>query len=245
MPSAAPSDEPAVLYRKDGSGRVAIVTLNRPRVLNAYNVAMRDALHEALLAVRDDPDVRVVLLEGSGRAFSTGGDLTEFGSAPSPLGARDVRWRRDVWGLLWSLAPITVAAVHGLAVGGGFEMAMLCDQCWASSNARFALPETGLAMIPGVAGTQTLPRLLGVGRALDIVLTGRRLGAREALRLGLVARVLPPHGFARRALREATALAALRPELASRLKRGVKEGLDRPLAEGLELERRLAGTEQP
>jgi enoyl-CoA hydratase/carnithine racemase len=235
-----PVAAPAVLYRKEASGRVAVVTLNRPRLLNAYDVAMRDALHEALLAVRDDPEVRVVSILGRGRAFSTGGDLHEFGTAPSPVGARQVRWRRDVWGLLWSLPQITVAAVHGLAVGGGFEMALLCDLCWAAPGATFALPETGLGMIPGVAGTQTLPRLIGLGRALDLVLTGRRLDAREALSLGLVARLLPRRGFARRVAREATNLAALDPRLAAAVKRCVKEGLDAPLAGGLGLERRLA-----
>jgi enoyl-CoA hydratase/carnithine racemase len=238
---ASTNDEPAVLYRKDSSGRVAIVTLNRPRVLNAYNVAMRDALHEALGAVRDDPEVRVLLLEGGGRAFSTGGDLAEFGTAPSPVGARQARWRRDVWGLLWSLPQITVAAVHGLAVGGGFEMAMLCDQCWAASDARFALPETGLGMIPGVAGTQTLPRLVGLGRGIEAVLGGRWFEAPEALELGIVARLWPRRGFRQRALREAAVLAALDPEVVARLKRCVRDGLDRSLAAGLELERRLAG----
>jgi enoyl-CoA hydratase len=232
--------DPAILYRKNANGRVAVVTLNRPRVLNAYNVEMRDALHEALLAVRDDPEVRVMVLAGSGRAFSTGGDLAEFGTAPSPVGAREARWHRDVWGLLWSLPQLSVAAVHGLAVGGGFEMAMLCDQCWASAAARFRLPETGLGMMPGVAGTQTLPRLLGVGRALDLVLTGRWLAAQEALRLGLVARLYPRRGFAQRVERDAATWAALDPEVVARLKRSVREGSDLPLAEGLELEGRLA-----
>jgi enoyl-CoA hydratase len=240
MASAATTGGPAVLYRKEASGRVGVVTLNRPHVLNAYDVAMRDALHEALEAVRDDPEVRVLLLEGSGRAFSTGGDLAEFGTAPSPVVARQTRWRRDVWGTLWSLPQITVAAVHGLAVGGGFEMAMLCDQCWAAAGARFSLPETGLGMIPGVAGTQTLPRLVGLGRATDIVLTGRWLDARQAAELGLVARVWPRHGFPRRVLREATRLAELDADVVRRLKRCVIEGLDLALADGIDLERRLA-----
>ena len=119
---------------------------------------MRDALFEALHAVRDDPDVRAMVLRGNGPAFSTGGDVAEFGSAPSPVTARDVRWRRDVWGLLHTLSKPTIAAVHGYAVGGGFEMALLCDLCIAADDARFCYPETGLAMIPGVAGTQTTPR---------------------------------------------------------------------------------------
>src|SRR5262245_28533221 len=118
---------PAVLYDKHDS--IAIVSLNRPEVLNAYNVAMRDALFETLQAVRDDSDVRVMILRGNGPAFCTGGDVREFGSAPSPVMARETRWRRDVWGLLRALPKPTIAAVHGYAVGGGFEMALLCDFC--------------------------------------------------------------------------------------------------------------------
>ena len=102
---------PAVLYEKDGS--VAVVSLNRPDMLNAYNVEMRDDLHEILRAVRDDPEVRVMILRGEGPAFSTGGDVSEFGSAPSPARAREVRWQRDNWGLLLHLPQPTIAAVHG------------------------------------------------------------------------------------------------------------------------------------
>lgn len=230
----------AVLYEKDGGGAVAVVTLNRPHVLNAYDTAMRDALHEVLSAVRDDPEVRVMILCGAGRAFSTGGDLGEFGTAPAPWAAREVRWRRDVWGLLASLPKLTIAAVHGLAVGGGFEMAMLCDRCLVAEATRFALPETGLGMIPGVAGTQSLSRLLGAGRALDLVLGGRWLTAREAKTLGLAARVVARGRLLSTALREARRFARMDPRLIARLKRAVREGAERSLAEGLALERRLA-----
>jgi enoyl-CoA hydratase/carnithine racemase len=231
---------PAVLYEKDASGRVAVVTLNRPHVLNAYDTEMRDGLHEALSAVRDDPEVRVMILRGAGRAFSTGGDVNEFGTAPSPCGAREIRWRRDVWGVLWGLPKLTLAAVHGLAVGGGFEMAMLCDRSIAATGTRFSLPETGLGMIPGVAGTQTLARLLGAGRAMDLVLSGRWLTAREAMRLGLVARTVPERRLLPAVLAEARRFARLDPPLVVRLKRAIHEGADRSLAEGLALERRLA-----
>ncbi len=227
----------AVLYDKDGA--VGIVSLNRPEVLNAYNVAMRDALFEALQAVRDDSEVRAMVLRGNGPAFSTGGDVTEFGTAPSPVAARDVRWRRDVWGVLRTLPKPAIAAVHGYAVGGGFEMALLCDLCIAAGDARFCYPETGLAMIPGVAGTQTVPRALGVGRALDLVLTGRWLTAAEALRLGLVARVVAPVRLRTAAVDLARRLCEMPPALVARTKRAVNEGLDLSLAEGLALERRI------
>jgi enoyl-CoA hydratase/carnithine racemase len=228
---------PAVLYEKHQDGRVAVVSLNRPEVLNAYDVEMRDALYETLLAVRDDPEVRVMLLRGNGRAFCTGGDLREFGSAPSPVVARQTRWRRDVWGTLWSLPKLTIAAVHGSVVGGGFEMALLCDQCFASTEARFSLPETGLGMIPGVAGTQTLPRTIGVARAMRLVLAGSSLTALEARRLGIVNRILPSVRFRASALSEARRLARLSPRLVSALKRTVARGLDLPLEQGLRLER--------
>jgi enoyl-CoA hydratase/carnithine racemase len=236
-PVQARRSAPAVIYEK--AGPVAVVSLNRPEVLNAYNVAMRDALFEAMQAVRDDPDVRVLVLRGNGAAFSTGGDVSEFGTAPSPVAARDIRWRRDVWGLLRTLPKPAIAAVHGYAVGGGFEMALLCDLCVAAADARFCYPETGLAMIPGVAGTQTTPRLLGRGRGLDLVLTGRWLNAAEALKLGIVARIVEPTGLRDAAVDLARRLCELPPALTARAKRAVNEGLDLSLADGLALEKRL------
>ncbi len=228
---------PAVLFEKEGS--VGIVSLNRPNVLNAYNLAMRDGLFEALQAVRDDPEVRALVLRGNGPAFCTGGDVSEFGTAPSPVIARDVRWRRDVWGLLRSLPKPAIAAVHGYVVGGGFEMALLCDICVAAEDATFSYPETALAMIPGVAGTQSTPRLLGTGRALDLVLTGRRLTARAAARLGVVARVVPRSILVRTAIDLARRLCDLPPALVARAKRAVNDGLDVCLADALALEKRL------
>src|SRR5579864_1662875 len=177
--------------RFDKRGGIAWITLNRPRQLNAYNVAMRDDLFTALSAVHDDPEVRAMVLSGAGPAFSTGGDVSEFGSAPSPTVARWVRFRRDVWGRLRALPVPSIAAVHGYAVGGGLEMLLLCDIAIATAGASFCLPETGLGMIPGVAGTQTAARRLGVGRALDLCLTGRWIDAKEALAIGLVAEVVP------------------------------------------------------
>lgn len=234
------TDSPAVLYDKDGA--VAIISLNRPEVLNAYNVAMRDALFDALRAAADDPEIRAVILRGNGPAFCTGGDVSEFGTAPSPTAARDVRWRRDVWGLLRALPKPVIAVVHGYVVGGGFEMALLCDLCIAAEDARFAYPETGLGMIPGVAGTQTTPRALGVGRALDLILTGRWLTAHEAQRLGIVTYVMALEARGA-AVDVARRLCELPPTLVARAKRAVNDGLDMSLADGLALEKRLSGAE--
>jgi enoyl-CoA hydratase/carnithine racemase len=234
----AASRLPAVLYEKrDG---IAWVTLNRPERLNAYNVEMRDSLFEVLSAIYDDPDVRAMVLTGAGNSFSTGGDVSEFGQAPSPTAARWIRFRRDVWGRLRNLPVPTIAAVHGFTVGGGLEMALLCDIAIAASDARFCLPETGLGMIPGVAGTQTAARRLKFGWALDLCITGRWIDARQALILGLVVKVVGRRMLHRAARQWALALSRLPREQTALVKLAVWEGLNGSLTDGLGLERRLA-----
>ena len=219
---------------------IAWVTLNRPYQLNAYNVRMRDDLHQVLLAVYDDPEVRAMVLAGAGRAFSTGGDVSEFGTAPSPIVARWVRFRRDVWGLLRGLPIPTVAAVHGFTVGGGLEMALLCDVIVAADDTRICLPETGLGMIPGVAGTQTVSRRAGLAHALDFCLTGRWIDANEALRIGLVAELVPIAALERAAQATARRLSRLPRASIAMAKAAVWGGLDLPLHAALDLEQRLA-----
>jgi len=235
MPSG---DSRAVLYERRGA--VAWVTLNRPAELNAYNIAMRDGLFEAIGAIHDDAEVRAMVLRGAGPAFSVGGDLTEFGTAPSPIVARWVRFRRDVWGMIRTLPIPTIAAIHGYTVGGGLEMALLCDVAIAADDTRIRLPETGAGMIPGVAGTQTAARRIGLGRALDLCLTGRWIDAQAALLVGLVAEVVPVIQLDRRALKMARALGRLPRERAALLKLAVWGGLDLPIGAGLDLERQLA-----
>lgn len=228
----------AVLYEKrDG---IAWVTLNRPTKFNAYNVEMRDALYETLSAIHEDPEVRAMVLRGAGPAFSTGGDVSEFGQAPSPIAARWIRFRRDVWGRLKSLPIPTIAAVHGFTVGGGMEMALLCDVAIAADDARFCLPETGLGMVPGVAGTQTAPRRLKPGWALDLCITGRWIDAPTALFVGLVAKVVPRPTLDRVAYGCADTMSRTPRAAAAIAKLAVWEGLDGTLAQGLELESRLA-----
>jgi enoyl-CoA hydratase/carnithine racemase len=230
---------PYATVRYEKVGAIAIVTLDRPERLNAYDVAMRDDLFAVLGAVDVDPEVRALVLRGAGRAFSTGGDLAEFGSAPSPVVARAVRFQRDVWGRLLAVRAATVAAVHGWAAGGGMEMALLCDVRIAATDARFALPETGLGMIPGVAGTQTLPRAIGLARALDVTLTGRALDALAAARMGLVHRIVPPGLLDAAARALARRLARLEPTLVAGVRRCVRAAFDTAMADGVALERRV------
>ena len=236
--AARSASAPAVLYEKrDG---IAWVTLNRPDRLNAYNVAMRDTFFAILSAIHNDPEVRAMVLRGAGAAFSTGGDVSEFGQAPSPIAARWIRFRRDVWGRLRTLAIPTVAAVHGFTVGGGMEMALLCDVVIAADDSRFCLPETGLGMVPGVAGTQTAPRRLKPGWALDLCITGRWIDAHQALFVGLVAEVVPRKVLDRTAYRYARMMSRNPHDHTAIAKLAVWEGLNCALPQGLELESRLA-----
>ena len=227
-----------LIYDKEGA--VAHISLDRPAALNAYNVQMRDDFHEALRAVSDDPDVRALLITGEGRAFCAGADLTEFGTSPSLVVARQVRWQRDVWGQMIDLEIPVVAAVHGYCIGSGLEIALLCDLRLAADDTVFAMPEVRLGMIPAAGGTQTLPRHAGASQALDLLLTGRRFTAREALLMGLVTRLGDPDNVRTQAWELAWELSEAETAVIRSLKRTFREGSDLPLAEGLQLEHRLA-----
>ena len=228
-----------VLYEKrDGK---AYITLNRPGALNAFNIAMRDGLYQVLGAVRDDPDVRVAVLRAVGdRAFCAGADLTEFLTAESPTLARKARWDRDVWGLFLSIEKPLIAALHGYVLGSGVEMALCCDIRIAADDAQLGLPETGLGIIPAAGGSQTLPRAVGLGRSLDMLLTGRWLTAREALRARLIERLAPAAELRASVDRLADRIASLPAPAVASAKQAVVRGLDLNLADGLELEARLA-----
>jgi enoyl-CoA hydratase len=229
--------EVIIYEKKDGTG---YITLNRPQALNAYNLKMRDELYEVLGAVRDDPEVEVVILHGAGeKAFCAGADLTEFLTAPSPIIARQARWERDVWGRFLSIDKPIIAAMHGYVLGSGIEMALCCDIRLASEDARFGLPEPGLGIIPAAGGSQTLPRTIGRAAAMEILMSGRWINAEEARRLKLVNRVVPRPDLLPEAEKLAKKIKS-HPALAVRYaKQAVTRGLGLTLAEGLELEAEL------
>ena len=229
---------PTIIYEK--SCGVAHVSLNRPHQLNAYSVAMRDDFSEALAAIAEDDEVGALLITGQGRAFCAGADLTEFGTAPSQVIARNVRWQRDVWGQLIDLPKPIVAGAHGYCIGSGVEILLLADVRIAGSDTVFAMPELRLGMIPAAGGSQTLPRNAGLSIALDLLLTGRRIDAAEAMRIGLVSRVVPPDTLASSAWCVARELAKIPAGKASAMRALLREGQDLPLQEGLERERRMA-----
>ena len=228
-----------LLFQKDGA--VAHISLNRPQVVNAYNIQMRDDFSEALSAVQLDQEVRALLITGEGRGFCAGADLTEFGSAPSQVIARQVRWERDIWGQLVNLDKPVVAAVHGYCIGSGLEIALLCDLRIAAAGTVFALPEVQLGMIPAAGGTQTLPRSAGRSQALDLLLTGRRIQAEEALTMGLVTRLSAPESLRNKARRLAEDLADLPTEAVTAMKGLLRHGMDLDLLQALDLESRIAG----
>jgi enoyl-CoA hydratase/carnithine racemase len=227
-----------VVYEKDG--HVARVTLNRPDVLNAYSVAMRDELYEVLGAVTDDDDVRVLVIRGAGRAFCAGADLREFGTAPSPVAARQVRFARDVWARLYALQCPTIMQLHGFVFGSGLEMALLGTFRLAADGTQFRLPEVQLGMVPAAGGTQTLPRVAGIGAALELLLTGRQFGAAEALRLRMLTRVVASEQLEYEVNQLAGRLVAMDPAVVIAVMQAVREGSELPMPQALALEKRLA-----
>ena len=220
---------------------VAWITLNRPRVLNAYNIQMRDDLNEALTAVSWDEEVKGVVISGAGdRAFCAGADLTEFGTAPSQRIARQVRWERDVWGLLMDLPIPTIAAMHGYVFGSGLEIALCCDIRIATANAIFGLPETSLGFIPAAGATQTFPRAVGIGPALWALLTAERMDTGRALSMGLISEIAPDGGLKERCETLVSGFGESGVEALAAAKAAMRRGLDLPLGEGLGVESGLA-----
>lgn len=227
-----------IIYRKkDGVGHI---TLNRPQALNAVNIKMRDELYEVLPAVTDDPDVKVAIITGAGeRAFSAGADISEFGTTPSRVIARQIRWERDLWGQFLAVPKPIIVAINGYALGAGIEMAMCCDIRIASTGARFGLPEVGLGMIPTAGGSQTLPRTVRQGWSQALVLTGDIIDAAEAFRIGLVHKVVAREELMPAAEAVAAKLMSRSQSALKYAKQAINRGLDLTLEQGLELEGRL------
>ncbi len=228
-------DEPLVIVDRDAP--VATVLLNRPKQLNALSDELMAALVVALQELDADDSVRCIVVGGSDRAFAAGADIGELSksSAVDLLYARRVeRW--DVIRGLWT--PL-VAAVSGYCLGGGCELALTCDIVVASETAQFGQPETGLGLIPGAGGTQRWARAVGKATAMDVVLSGRFLTAREARAAGLVARVVSREAWLDEAQRVARDIAAKGPVATRLAKEAVDAAFETGLTHGLEHERRL------
>jgi len=215
---------------------VAVVLLNRPEVLNALSGDLMDALVSALQELDADDGVRCIILGGSGRAFAAGAHIAEMANATPAHLYRSARVER--WDAIRALRTPLVAAVSGFCLGGGCELAMSCDLIVASETAVFGQPETGLGIIPGAGGTQRLTRAVGKALAMDVVLSGRRLSAREALAAGLVARVVAKEAWLHEAKCVALDIAEKGPVATRLAKEAVNRAFEGPLSLGLDYERR-------
>lgn len=217
---------------------VGWVTLNRPAAINAIDDSIRQQLPAALKSLDEDSGIRVIVLRGAGeRGFCAGADLKE---RLAVVASTEVPPQSGWIEQLERIAKPVIAAIHGYCLGGGLEIALVCDLRIASADAVFALPETGLGLIPGGGGTQRLPRLIGLGRSLDLLVTGERIDAAKALEWGLITRFVATHD----ALAEESAaladLIAARPPIATRhAKQAAKRGMELGLHAGLALERAL------
>lgn len=216
---------------------VAWITLNRPAAMNAISMAVREQLPAALRRADDDPAVRCIVLRGAGeRAFSAGADIKEFSAAASPGAYREARVRQHWIQAFDAVRKPMIAAVHGVCFGGGLEIALACDIRVAGVAAKFALPEVKLAIIPGAGGTQRLSRVIGLGRAMDMILSGEPIDAEEALRIGLISRIAREEDVFALAGRVAAAIASRGPLAVIAAKEAVRQGGDLPLGAGLRLE---------
>ena len=227
------STETIIVERR---GRVGIVRFNRPQALNALNATLKNELLGAVEAFDADPDVGCILLTGSDKAFAAGADIREMADK-SYIDMSRADYAGDYERLTRVRKPL-IAAVAGFALGGGCELAMLCDFIIAADNATFGQPEIKLGIIPGIGGTQRLTHAVGKAKAMDMILTGRMMDAAEAERSGLVARVVPAASLMEEAIKVAETIAALSEPSLIAAKEAVNRSFETSLAEGVRFERR-------
>ena len=238
-PAAGPALENVLYEKKDG---IAYVTLNRPKVLNALNQRTWQDLRVAFEDARNDATVRGIILTGAGdKAFIAGADISEIAHITAVDAEQSSRYGQDVLTLVENLGKPVIAAVNGFALGGGCETAMACTIRVASEHARFGQPEVTLGIIPGGGGTQRLPRLVGQGRALQIILSGAMITAQEAYRIGLVNEVVPATDLIPRAEAILKQIFANAPVAIRFSLEAVNRGLETSQAEGMALEASLFG----
>ncbi|GAB4299274.1 MAG: short-chain-enoyl-CoA hydratase [Myxococcota bacterium] len=218
-------------------GDIAVVTINRPEALNALNFIVLDELESAFDEAEQDCEIRALIITGSGKAFIAGADI----AAMSKMSPRDalkfVEKGHRVLDKLESLRPPTIAAVNGFALGGGTELAIACDLIYASEKARFGQPEVHLGIMPGFGGTQRLARLIGLGRAREMIYTGEHIIAEKAKEIGLALEVYPQEGFLEKVKERAKLIAAQGPVAVAMCKRVMNKGYNTDLATANELER--------
>lgn len=219
-------------------GRVGLITLNRPEALNALNARLIDELGQAVRAFDDDEGIGCIVVTGSEKAFAAGADIKEMQDKTFDQVHRE-DFITDDWEVLAKARTPTVAAVAGVALGGGCEVAMMCDIMIAADSARFGQPEIKLGTIPGAGGTQRMTRVIGKSKAMDLCLTGRMMDAEEAERAGLVAKVVPADQLLDEAMKTAETIAGMSLPVAMTCKEAVNQAYESTLAQGVRFERRV------
>ena len=226
-----------VLIKKEE--RIGTIVINRPDKLNSLNADTRKELVFAFREFEKDEDVRTIILSGSEcKAFSAGADLKEFASLET-LDTEEMEKGWEITDTVFNLKKPIIAMIDGFCIGGGMELAMACDIRIASERSKFSQSEINLAIIPGAGGTQRLPRLVGIGRAMELILSGRTINAEEAERFGIVNFVFPDTELEESTVKIAQNIARKSPFALSRAKRAVRTALSRPLEEGLRFERKM------
>ena len=218
-------------------GKVAVITINRPEALNALNSGVMTDLVKALKNIQADPEIGAVVLTGSEKAFAAGADIKEMQALTFP----DVYLGDFIggWDEVAGFRKPMIAAVSGFALGGGCELAMMCDFIIASTTAKFGQPEITLGVMPGMGGSQRLTRAVGKAKAMDLCLTGRMMDATEAESAGLVARIVPDEALLDEAVEAAAKIASFSQTAVSMVKESVNRAFEQTLTEGLRFERRL------
>lgn len=223
-----------IVTREDG---VALIQLNRPEALNAFNNQLMNELSALVAELDADDDIRCLVITGSKKAFAAGADIKEMASKSYAEVYREDFITRN-WESVSRCRKPVIAAVAGYALGGGCELAMMCDFIIAADNARFGQPEINLGVSPGAGGTQRLPRFTSKGKAMDMILTARMMDAQEAERCGLVSRIVPVDSLIDEAMAAAKTIAALSPTAVMLTKEMVNAAYETPLSQGIMLERR-------
>jgi enoyl-CoA hydratase len=224
------------ILKVDIQDHVAIVTISRPEALNALNSQFFREMDEVIATLSANGQVRVMIITGEGKAFVAGADIAEMADMTPSQGEGFSRIGQNTFRSLENMEIPVIAAINGYALGGGLELAMGCDFRIASSRAKFGQPEVNLGMIPGYAGTQRLPGLVGMGDALYMLMTGEMIGTDDALRIGLVQKVVEPEQLMLEAMKIATLIASKGPKAVRKVKYVAREGMQLGFKEGCDLE---------